>query len=474
MREVARPAGSGPVAAHEWEPSSDASSLGPWRDERSPSKRPETGRPPRPRRQQDGRRRLVGIDLGITSAHTVRALRGDGGRVCRVGRSRRWRVLSRWKAALARAPAGTLLEVVMEPTGPAWLPIAVFFCARGHTVYRVSSAKAHDLRRVLSRYAKSNGIDADTLARLPLVDPAGLHPLELPDTARAALDRQVRASDRLTRQAATHKRRIKDLVQQLLPASPLTGELGQADLAVLERWADPHALVAAGRAGCSGCWPPHRPVSRAPTGPPNGWPPPMLRWSCMATTPPSPGRIWPPRSPPRSGCCAPPRPSWPPTPPSGRPATSGSTRPAWPAACPAWPPSAGRPWSLPWDRPAGSPPPASSGASPAWPQGIRDRPERPQGPADHQGRQQAAADHPGPRRRPRPPPRPPAGPHLLTCRWSNAARTTSARSAWSPPTWPSGWTVMNRGTALCGLRHRRHPGHRRPGQSHHRRALDRA
>ena len=61
----------------------------------------------------------------------------------------------------------------MEPTGPAWLPVAVFFTARGHLVFRVSSAKAADLRRFLSRHAKSNGIDADTLARkrhLPLSD----------------------------------------------------------------------------------------------------------------------------------------------------------------------------------------------------------------------------------------------------------------------------------------------------------------
>jgi transposase len=57
----------------------------------------------------------------------------------------------------------------------------------------------------------------------------------------------VRACDRLTQQAATHKRRIKDLVRQLLPTSPLVGELGMADLAVLERFgADPHALLAAG------------------------------------------------------------------------------------------------------------------------------------------------------------------------------------------------------------------------------------
>jgi transposase len=193
-------------------------------------------------------RRLVGIDLGITSAHTVRVLAGDGSLVCRRKAVPTVDSLSEVEqAALAGTPPGTRLEVVIEPTGPAWLPIAVFFCSRGHTVYRVSSAKAADLRRFLSRHAKSNSIDADTLARLPLVDPAGLHPLQLQDASRAALDRRVRATDRLTQQAARHKRRIKDLVRQLLPCSPLTGELGVADLAVLQATGgDPHALLAAG------------------------------------------------------------------------------------------------------------------------------------------------------------------------------------------------------------------------------------
>jgi transposase len=194
-------------------------------------------------------RRLVGIDLGITSAHTVRVLAGDGTIVCRRKAVPTVESLGEVeRAALAGAARGTRLEVVVEPTGPAWLPIAVFFGAGGHTVYRVSSAKAADLRRFLSRHAKSNGIDADTLARLPLVDPAGLHALQLPDAPRAALDRRVRATDRLTQAGAAHKRRIKDLVRQLLPMSPLAGDLGQADLAVLERYADPRVLLAAGPA----------------------------------------------------------------------------------------------------------------------------------------------------------------------------------------------------------------------------------
>ena len=113
-------------------------------------------------------RRLVGVDLGIASAHTVRVLAEDGREVCRRRCEPTVDSLARVEAAaLAGTPVGTVLEVVMEPTGPAWLPVAVFFTARGHRVFRVSSAKAADLRRFLSRHAKSNGIDADTLARLP-------------------------------------------------------------------------------------------------------------------------------------------------------------------------------------------------------------------------------------------------------------------------------------------------------------------
>jgi transposase len=194
-------------------------------------------------------RRLVGIDLGIATAHTVRVLDGEG---AVVAKRKAWPTAESLTAveaaALAGCPDGTRLEVVIEPTGPAWLPIAVFFSARGHQVFRVSSQKAADLRRFLSRHAKSNGIDADTLARLPLFDPAGLRPLQLPGAERAALDRRVRATDRLTRAAADHKRRIKDLARQLLPMTPLTGDLGTADLAVLERYADPRALARAGQA----------------------------------------------------------------------------------------------------------------------------------------------------------------------------------------------------------------------------------
>jgi transposase len=194
-------------------------------------------------------RRIIGLDLGIASEHTARVLNGEGKVVAKrkaVPTTESLTTLE--QAALEGAPPGTALEVVMEPTGPAWLPIAVFFSSRGHQVFRVPSAKAHDMRRYFSRHAKSNSIDADALAKLAIIDPDGLRPLELDGADEAALDRRVRACDRLTQEAAQHKKRIKDLVRQLLPMTPLTGDLGAADLEVLERWADPRDLVKVGKA----------------------------------------------------------------------------------------------------------------------------------------------------------------------------------------------------------------------------------
>ncbi len=72
-------------------------------------------------------RRLVGIDLGIASAHTVRLLDECGETIAK---RKCWPTTESLAAvetaALAGAPVGTRLEVIIEPTGPAWMPIAVF------------------------------------------------------------------------------------------------------------------------------------------------------------------------------------------------------------------------------------------------------------------------------------------------------------------------------------------------------------
>ena len=65
-------------------------------------------------------RRLVGIDLGIASAHTVRVLDGAGNKVCAARCvPARESLLAMEARARAGTPAGTRLEVVLEPTGAA-------------------------------------------------------------------------------------------------------------------------------------------------------------------------------------------------------------------------------------------------------------------------------------------------------------------------------------------------------------------
>src|ERR1022692_4829658 len=227
-------------------------------------------------------------------------------RPCQLWSGRRWRVRrrargSRWcssRPAPRRGPVGG----GSEPPGRACVRAALFSPRRGHAVFRVSSAKAADLRRFLRRHAKSNGIDAETLARLPLADPRGLQPLELPGADAAALDRRVRACARLTRAASEHKVRIKDLVRQLLPMTPLTGDLGKADLAILEQHADPRELLAAGEAGLTRLITTVPAISWGAREPGSGWPPRWQRWNSTVITRRCPSASWLPMWPPRCGC----------------------------------------------------------------------------------------------------------------------------------------------------------------------------
>ena len=190
--------------------------------------------------------RIIGIDLGVTSAHTACVVDGTGGVICkRQARPTLESLSALEQAALVGAEPNTQLSVVMEPTGAAWLPVAVFFIRRGHLVYRVSSAKASDLRKFLVRHAKTNAIDALTLAKIPFIDHKALIPLELAEGPAASLRRRVRVTDRLRAQATRHKTRIRDLARQMMPSVDVavTSELRLADMVVLERYADPRVLA---------------------------------------------------------------------------------------------------------------------------------------------------------------------------------------------------------------------------------------
>ncbi len=197
-------------------------------------------------------RRILGMDLGVTSAHQAAVI----DEACHVLARARARPVKDSLEALERlaldgAPAGTELHVVIDPTGPAWLPVAVFFTERGHRVFRPDVEQTANLRRGLAKRKKTNRIDAEVLAKLAVWNREALHELELPRGEAAELDRVVRATERLTEEVASHKLRIRDLARTLMPTvgGAISKTIGRADLEVLRSYGDPRELLRCGAEG---------------------------------------------------------------------------------------------------------------------------------------------------------------------------------------------------------------------------------
>lgn len=100
------------------------------------------------------------------------------------------------------------LQAVMEPTGMAWFPVAVFLVHHSVTVYLVNSQQVADLRKYFKKHAKSDRIDARVLAKLPVVDDEKLHRLELSDARTLACQRGCKQLERLMKQRTACQNRL--------------------------------------------------------------------------------------------------------------------------------------------------------------------------------------------------------------------------------------------------------------------------
>jgi transposase len=151
----------------------------------------------------------IGIDLGVKGEHKA-VIADETGRFvspligCRTEPGSLAQLLS-----LAREGNGDQrLQGVMEPTGMAWFPLAVFLLRQGVRVYLVNSQQVADLRRYYKKHAKSDRIDARVLSKLPLVSQECLHPLDLPGATALACQRGCKQLDRLVKQITATQNRL--------------------------------------------------------------------------------------------------------------------------------------------------------------------------------------------------------------------------------------------------------------------------
>jgi transposase len=193
----------------------------------------------------------LGIDIACRAAHQV-SLADEQGRFLWTGR--RFRTTPADLAGLwAMLPADTDpadVLVVMEPTRNAWVPLASWFRRRGAQVALVPPERSADLRAYYAKHTKSDRLDSQLLARLPMLHPDGLH-LEQSLGPGEALKRAAKLHSTLIHRRTQSLARLDALLEILGPAwhAVVGSELGSRTVLkfLAAGYADPHVVKRIGR-----------------------------------------------------------------------------------------------------------------------------------------------------------------------------------------------------------------------------------
>jgi transposase len=189
----------------------------------------------------------IGIDIACRAAHAA-ACADETGKILWGGHRFRTNPsdLDRLWAKIPARPEEVM--VVMEPTRNAWVPLAAWFRRRGAVVVLVPSEQSSDLRAYYAKHSKTDRLDAELLARLPVLHPDGLHP----ETAMGPgdpLKRAVKIRSTLVRRRSTSMHRLDSLLEILGPQwiEALGSDMTSTVFRFLTRWANPYQVKRMGR-----------------------------------------------------------------------------------------------------------------------------------------------------------------------------------------------------------------------------------
>jgi transposase len=159
----------------------------------------------------------VGIDFSHGGAHKVRCL-DQGAQLCD---GFTFQTTPEGLALLEERlfNDGASPTIVFEPTGLAWLAVAVYLRTRHPNcrLVRAKGQKVAALRRYLRSSVKSDRIDALTLAKMPFINPEQLDELYLPPAELHTLQRLTRPRKCLETNITSRKNRIGSVVDGYLP-----------------------------------------------------------------------------------------------------------------------------------------------------------------------------------------------------------------------------------------------------------------
>lgn len=173
--------------------------------------------------------RIIGIDLAVNAKHKAMILDPASNEF--LGKeisfyARPEALDSLLHRARKDAPSDVRLIAILEATGMAWYPVALYLKRQGVTVYRVNGQKTKDLRRTFWKHAGSDRIDSRVLAHLYQIAPDRLEQCPLPDGNLLALQRACRAYARWREQDVAEQNRMQAIdhwawggLHKLVPAT---------------------------------------------------------------------------------------------------------------------------------------------------------------------------------------------------------------------------------------------------------------
>jgi len=161
--------------------------------------------------------RSVGIDLSRSGVHQVRCL-DEQARPCdSFSFDNTLEGLKKFEERVFSD--GATPTIVFEPTGLAWIPMAVYLraCHPECLLVKARLQKVAALRRYLRSRAKSDRVDGMTLAKMPFIDAEQLDEAYLPPAEYHALQRLTRQRERLMKSITIRKNRIGSIINGYLP-----------------------------------------------------------------------------------------------------------------------------------------------------------------------------------------------------------------------------------------------------------------
>jgi transposase len=190
----------------------------------------------------------LGVDIACRSPHHG-ACADENGTLLWSGHRFRTDVAD-LEALWARLPGNVdEVMVVMEPTRNAWVPLAAWFRRQGAVVVLVPSEQSSDLRDYFSKHTKTDRLDAELLARLPVLHPEGLHLAQALGPGDP-LKRAVKIRTGLVHRRSTAMARLDSLLEILGPGwiDTLGTRMTGTTFKFLAAYANPHQVKRLGAA----------------------------------------------------------------------------------------------------------------------------------------------------------------------------------------------------------------------------------